>query len=223
LRDNLDIDTSRDDRATATGPRNSTKPFGCFTREGIEAISAGLRAEIGRLEDTCERLTQLAAGDHLALPPSVVGYLDRLRDLGVDKDYIGLERDAWIMIAAQLPHEIDAIIADKQKALDDPDMVLLYSLLGDVLVWDPDDPRVVELADLLERMMARSLDEGTGGDDCFDDRFVELLDTTMVETSAVAARLMVILQERGWKGWTRVERIEPEPARQSDPTTPATA
>jgi hypothetical protein len=45
----------------------------------------------------------------------------------------------------------------------------------------------------------------------------------MVETSAVAARLMVILQERGWKGWTRVERIEPEPARQSDPTTPATA
>ncbi len=52
----------------------------------------------------------------LALPQSVVGYLDRLRGLGVDERYIELERDSWIMIAAQLPERIDALIASKQES-----------------------------------------------------------------------------------------------------------
>ena len=50
---------------------------------GVQEIDKDLRAEIRRLQDTRSRLARLAAGEHLALPQSVVDYLDRLRGLGV--------------------------------------------------------------------------------------------------------------------------------------------
>src|ERR1700741_352680 len=43
---------------------------------GGREIAKELRAEIRRLRGTRERLARLAAGEHLALPRSVVGYLD---------------------------------------------------------------------------------------------------------------------------------------------------
>ncbi len=175
---------------------------------GVREIDKDLRAEIRRLQDTRRRLARLAAGEHLALPQSVVDYLDRLRGLGVEERYIEMERDAWIMIAAQVPHRIDAVIAKKHEELDDPDMVKLYGILDEALDWPVDDLRMVEIADLLERLMIRAVEAGeVGGDDGIDDQFVDLLDSTMVESSPGAARLLAILEERGWKGWTRIERV----------------
>ncbi|GGX99410.1 MerR family transcriptional regulator [Streptomyces minutiscleroticus] len=175
---------------------------------GVQEIDKDLRAEIRRLQDTRRRLARLAAGEHLALPQSVVDYLDRLRGLGVEERYIEMERDAWIMIAAQVPHRIDAVIAKKHEELDDPDMVKLYGILDEALDWPVDDLRMVEIADLLERLMIRAVEAGeVGGDDGIDDQFVDLLDSTMVESSPGAARLLAILEERGWKGWTRIERV----------------
>lgn len=63
-------------------------------------------------------------------------------------------------------------------------------------------------------MAAGEVDTGRVGGkftDVMDDQFVDLLDTTMRETSPVAGRLMAILAERGRKGWTRVERVPPHP------------
>ncbi|MER6690240.1 MerR family transcriptional regulator [Streptomyces minutiscleroticus] len=176
--------------------------------DGVQEIDKDLRAEIRRLQDTRRRLARLAAGEHLALPQSVVDYLDRLRGLGVEERYIEMERDAWIMIAAQVPHRIDAVIAKKHEELDDPDMVKLYGILDEALDWPVDDLRMVEIADLLERLMIRAVEAGeVGGDDGIDDQFVDLLDSTMAESSPGAARLLAILEERGWKGWTRIERV----------------
>jgi DNA-binding transcriptional MerR regulator len=177
--------------------------------EGIDDIEQGLRGQIRRLEGTCARLSRLAAGEHLALPASVVGYLDRLRGLGVDERYIEMERDAWIMVAAQTPQAIDSIIAIKHQELDEPDMVQLYRLLSGALDWDADDPRIVEIADILERLMEHAVQAGETGADGLDDRFVELLDASAVQAAPAAGRLLAILQERGWRGWTRVERIGP--------------
>ncbi|MFE9096102.1 MerR family transcriptional regulator [Streptomyces sp. NPDC007264] len=174
---------------------------------GVQEIDKDLRAEIRRLQDTRKRLARLAAGEHLALPQSVVDYLDRLRGLGVGERYIELERDAWIMIAAQVPDLIDAVIVRKHQELDDPDMVKLYSLVSGAPDWSADDPRVVEVADILERLMIRTLEAGEVGDDGFDDQFVALLDSTMLESAPGAARLLAILKERGWRGWTRIERV----------------
>ncbi|WRZ95134.1 MerR family transcriptional regulator [Streptomyces sp. NBC_01007] len=175
---------------------------------GVQEIDKDLRAEIRRLQDTRSRLARLAAGEHLALPQSVVDYLDRLRGLGVEERYIEMERDAWIMIAAQVPHLIDSVIAKKHEELDDPDMVRLYSLLSGALDWPTDDPRIVEVADIIERLMIRAVEAGeVGAEDVIDDQFVDLLDSTMVESSPGAARLLAILEERGWRGWTRIERV----------------
>jgi DNA-binding transcriptional MerR regulator len=175
--------------------------------DGIQEIDKNLRAEIRRLQGTRKRLARLAAGEHLALPQSVVGYLDRLRGLGVDERYIEMERDAWIMVAAQIPHEIDAVMDQKHEQLDDPDMLKLYSLVNAALDAPADDPRVVEVADIVERLMIRAVEAGElGTDDTFDDSLVELLDA-MVESTPGGERVVAILEERGWKGWNRIERV----------------
>jgi DNA-binding transcriptional MerR regulator len=175
--------------------------------EGIQEIDKELRAEVRRLQDTRKRLARLATGEHLALPQSVVGYLDRLRGLGVEDWYLDQERDAWIMVAAQVPDEIDAVMAKKHEDLDNPDMVRLYALVSGMRDCTVDDPRVVEFADVLERLLIRAVEAGEVGNDGFDEPFVELLDATVVEASPVAERVLAILAERGWKGWTRIERV----------------
>lgn len=176
----------------------------------VEEIDRKLRAEIRRLQRTRERLARVAAGEQLALPPSVVGYLDRLRGLGVGERYIALERDAWIMLAAQVPDLIDAIMVSKHEQLDDPDMVRLYELVGGALDWPADDPRVVEVVDLLERIMLRALRAGeAGGDEFIDAPLAELMDAAMLEAAPASERVLALLEERGWKGWTRIERVPP--------------
>jgi DNA-binding transcriptional MerR regulator len=175
--------------------------------DGVREIDKKLRAEIRRLQGSRKRIAKLAAGEHLALPQSVVGYLDRLRGLGVEERYIELERDAWIMVSAQVPHLIDSVIAKKHEDLDDPDMVKLYSLISGALDWPADDPRVVEVADIVERLVTRAAEAGELGTDILDDQFADLLDATMVESSPGAERLLAILEERGWRGWTRIERV----------------
>ena len=177
---------------------------------GVREIDKELRAEIQRLQGNRKRIAELAAGERLALPPSVVDYLERLRRLDVDERYIEMERDAWIMIAAQMPHTIDAVIATKHQELDDPDMVLLYRLFSEGLDWSADDPRILEVADVLERVMTRAVEAGDAGADDFDDQLIDLLDQATVESSPVAKRLLDILTERGWKGWTRIERVPSE-------------
>lgn len=175
--------------------------------EGVRQIDKQLRAKARQLKETRKRLAGLAAGDQMALPSSVVGYLDRLRSLGVEERYIERERDAWIMVAAQIPERIDAIIAQKHSDLDDPDMVRLYSLLSQALDWTDDDPRVVEVADILDRISTRAVESGDVREDGFDDSFVDLLDATMAESAPAARRLLALLKERGWTGWTRLERM----------------
>ncbi|SBV05168.1 hypothetical protein YW5DRAFT_02784 [Streptomyces sp. Ncost-T6T-1] len=100
------------------------------------------------------------------------------------------------------------MIAKKHEELDDPDTVKLYSLLSGALDWPADDPRIVEIADIMERLMIRAVEAGeVGTDDGIDDQFVDLLDSTTAESSPHAARLLEILEERGWKGWTRIARV----------------
>ena len=175
--------------------------------DGIEQIDQDLRAEIRRLQASRRRLADLATGRDPALPRSVVGYLDRLRSIGVDERYIELESDAWIMIAAQVPDQIDSVIVQKHAELDDPVTVRLYQLLSDGLDWSVDDPRVVEVADCIEHLMVRAIEAGEAGDLGLDDQFIDMLEAGAAQTSPAARRLRSILEERGWNGWIRTERV----------------
>lgn len=176
----------------------------------VEAIDKALSADIRRLQSNRKRIAQLAAGDHLALPQVVVEYLDRLRGLGVGEAYIELERDAWIMLAPQIPHDIESVVAEKHRQLDeDPDMTRLYLLLSSVPEWSADDPRVVELADIVEGLRIRAVQSGEVeiGDADASDPFAALLDAAMTESTPVARQLLAILEERGWRGWAQLERV----------------
>lgn len=177
--------------------------------DGVHEIDRELRAEIRRLQASRRRLARLAVGEQLALPQSVVDYLDRLRGHGVSERYLEMERDAWIMIAAQVPDVIDAMIAAKHQQLEDPDAQKLYSLVSEAVDNQGDDALLVEIADILERLYLRAAEAGQLGDEPFDDQLIELLDAVMLESAPEAARLLAIMEERGWKGWTRIERVPP--------------
>ena len=39
------------------------------------------------------------------------------------------------------------------------------------------------------------------------DELAELLDSVFLDSVPVAPRLLELLEERGWRGWTKLERI----------------
>lgn len=176
----------------------------------VADIDRRLRAEIRERQRDRERIAQLAAGDSLALPPEAVAYLDRLRELGIPELMVQGERAAWILVAAQLPDQMPFYMTMKQQQFDDPATVQLYRDLAAALQWEADDPRVEAVADRLVALLEAADDEEVEGhDERMTDRLVELLDSVFVDSVPIASRLMALLEERGWRGWTRLERIVP--------------
>jgi len=176
----------------------------------VADVDRRLRAEIRELQRHRGRIAQLAAGDSLALPADAVAYLDRLRGLGLPEILVEGERDAWILVAAQLPQQMPLYMALKQQQLDDPATVELYRDLASAIHWEADDPRLVAVGDrlvaLLEAAGTDATDEWAENDQ-MSDELVELLDSVFLESMPVAARLRQLLEQRGWRGWTRLERI----------------
>ncbi len=177
----------------------------------VAEIDLRLRAEIRERQQHRKQIVQLAAGDSLALPPEAVAYLDRMRELGFPELLVGGERDSWILVAAQLPEQMPFFMTMKQQQLDDPGTVALYRDLADALTWEADDPRLVALCDrlvgLLEAAAATGAEDWEGHDDEMTDELAELLDSVFLDSVPVARRLMELLEERGWRGWTKLERI----------------
>ncbi len=178
----------------------------------VTEIDARLRAEIRERQDHRRRIARLAAGDSLALPPEAVAYVDRMRELGFSERIIETERDAWILIAAQLPDSMPFYMALKQAQIEDPETIALYRDLDEVIDWEHDDPRLPALADrLVATIEAVDVGEWEASEEehPISDDLVDLLDSVFLDSVPVAARLMELLEERGWTGWTRLERVDP--------------
>lgn len=175
----------------------------------VADIDRRLRAEIRERQRHRERIAQLAAGDNLALPPEAVAYLDRMRALGFSDLLIAGERDAWILVAAQMPEHMPLFMALKEAQLDDAATDELLRDLGDAIGWAPDDPRLPGLADRLVGTLetAEEVDQATWDDVPIPDSLVALLDSVFVDLVPMAPRLIALLEERGWTGWTKLERI----------------
>ena len=179
---------------------------------GVEEIDRRLRAEIGERQRHRERIVELAAGDRLALPPEAVDYLDRLRELEVPERAIEMERDAWILVAAQIPDQMPALMRLKRAQIEDPAVTAMYLDLIEAADWKADDPRLPAVADRLVAMFAEDADHWTEeqvADFALDDELVALLDEVFVNAVPVAPRLLRLLEERGWTGWTKLERLGP--------------
>lgn len=179
----------------------------------VDDIDRRLHTEIRDKREQRQRISRLAAGDSLALPPEAVAYLDHLRSLGFPDRMVHLERDAWILVAAQLPDRMPALMALKRAQLDSPAVIAIYHDLLATLDWEPDDPRLPALADRLADLIDTSaaIDADYEGVFDLDDDLVALLDEVFLESVPIGQRLLELLEERGWTGWTRLERIDPAP------------
>lgn len=178
--------------------------------EGTAQIDRELRAQIRGLQEHRRRIAQLASGDSLAVPDEVADYLDRVRAIGAPESLIQAERDAWILVAARYPDQIAAFMDDKVRQLEDPRTVRFYQLISRMLSDEQElhEHLVREMADLLVEMFEDAAASGQleRQDLNLDDSaFVQLLDS-MAEGHPMVARLQELIAERGWTGWTRVER-----------------
>ena len=175
----------------------------------VTDIDRRLRAEIRERQQHRRRIAQLAAGDSLALPPEAVAYLEHLRDVGVSERVIRGERDAWILVAAQLPEQMPTLMALKRGQLDQPIVLELYHDLDEAIDWAPDHPGLAALADKVVATIdtADAGWEGLENDFAISDDLVALLDAVFLESVPIAPQLLKLLEERGWTGWTKLERI----------------
>ncbi|MBB2899383.1 DNA-binding transcriptional MerR regulator [Kineococcus radiotolerans] len=179
----------------------------------VADVDERLRAEIRERRSHRERIAQLAAGDSLALPPEAVAYLQRMRELGFRERLIEVERDSWILIAARMPHEVPAFMAIKQAQIEHETLRRLYLDMGDLADCSSDDPRLPELADRVTAFIEAAAAASAGMEDQpISDDLVALLDAAFVQSFPCAPRLLTLLEERGWTGWTDVRRLEPAAA-----------
>jgi DNA-binding transcriptional MerR regulator len=184
--------------------------------EMIQRIDTDLRDEIERLETSRKQIAQLTAGDSLALPPEVISYLDRLREIGASERMVQGERDGWILIAARWPDCVRELMPGKFAQLDDPQLVRLYRVLSEIFEGDAgDDPRLEEAADIMAGLAEQAYTSGeiNLGDVAHDDLPFDLLDALAVESDPRAERLLDLMRERGWASWTRTrpERLAEPP------------
>ncbi|MET8121074.1 MerR family transcriptional regulator [Micromonospora sp. NPDC005291] len=180
--------------------------------ETIQRIDSHLRDEIERLESSRKQIAQLNAGDSLALSPQVVSYLDRLRAIGASKRMVEAERDGWILVAARWPDDILEWMPAKLAQLDDPQVVRLYRVLSEIFDSDAaEDALLEEAADIMAALVEQAYSSGDVLVDEAQGDLPDLLDALAVETDPRAERLRNLMRERGWSGWTRVERLAKPP------------
>jgi hypothetical protein len=60
-----------------------------------------------------------------------------------------IERDAWILLAARYPGQAREWARDKLAALADPEFQDLYRAYYEASGWDPADPRLDEVAEVI--------------------------------------------------------------------------
>lgn len=178
--------------------------------EAVERIDTRLRDEIHRLEQSRKQVAQLAAGDNLVLPAEVVAYLDRLREIGTSERMLAGERDGWIVIAARWPDKVIEWMPDKFAQLEDPRVVRLYQILSELMATEgTNDALALEVVDIMVELAeqaeaAGELDYGEVG---LDDTSFALLDDLADVADKRAERLRELMRERGWDGWTRMQRL----------------
>lgn len=117
--------------------------------QAIDEIDESLSVRINELERQRTKIAGLVGGERLFLAAEIVDYLDRLRELQVSPRMVQMERDAWILLTAKFPEQVPRWAVEKQAALAEPEFRELYLACGQALDWDPDDPRLVELAEAM--------------------------------------------------------------------------
>ncbi|WP_328929831.1 MerR family transcriptional regulator [Streptomyces sp. NBC_00190] len=115
----------------------------------LDDVHRRLTEQIEDLIARRDRLHRLDHGDRALLPDQACAVLDRLPGLGFSPDYVAGQREALVLARALVPEIFDSFLARLGHLLDDPEHVELTKRGLDAMSWDPDDPRIEELAQTL--------------------------------------------------------------------------
>jgi hypothetical protein len=115
----------------------------------LDDVHRRLTEQIENLIARRDTLHRLAQGDRVLLPDRACAVLDRLAGLGFSPDYVATQREALVLARALVPEVFDTFLTRLEHGLDDPEFVELTKRGLDATSWDPDDPRIEELASAL--------------------------------------------------------------------------
>ncbi|WP_229053468.1 MerR family transcriptional regulator [Aeromicrobium sp. Leaf350] len=182
----------------------------------VAEIDQRLRDEVRERQEHRRRIARLAAGDSLALPSEVAEFVARMRELGFPERVIEIERDSWILIAAQMPEAIPALMDIKRAQIELPDLRRLYLDFDfdGFLAVDLDDASMSALVDRVVAFVEAASASAHGLADpetvpVVGDDLVRLLDEAFIATFPGASRMLELLEERGWVGWTDMRWVGP--------------
>ncbi|MGW2873513.1 MerR family transcriptional regulator [Kitasatospora sp. NPDC001225] len=109
-------------------------------------VERRLTERITELTARRDTLHRLADGDRALLPDRACAVLERMPGLGLGPDYVAAQREALVLARALVPEGFDGLLAQLELRLDDPGFVELTRRGQEAEAWEPDDPRVEELA-----------------------------------------------------------------------------
>jgi DNA-binding transcriptional MerR regulator len=115
-------------------------------KAGLAGVERQLDERIETLVARRDTLHRLADGDRALLPDRACTILERLTDLGFRPGFVAAQRDGLVLARALAPDFFDGFLTQLEHRLDDPEYVELQQRGWDALAWDPDDPRLDDLA-----------------------------------------------------------------------------
>jgi DNA-binding transcriptional MerR regulator len=115
----------------------------------LDDVHRRLTEQIDDLIARRDTLHRLAHGDRVLLPDRACAVLDRLAELDFSPDYVAGQREALVLARALAPEIFDSFLAQLEHWLGDPEHIDLMKRSLDAASWDPDDPRIDELASAL--------------------------------------------------------------------------
>lgn len=111
----------------------------------VADVERRLTERIEELVARRDMLHRLAGGNRLLLPDRACAILDRATELGFPPDYLARVREGLVLAKALIPG-FDDYLPQVEYTLDDARYVALLKRWWDARAWEPDDPRVGELA-----------------------------------------------------------------------------
>ncbi|MFI6269379.1 MerR family transcriptional regulator [Micromonospora zamorensis] len=130
---------------------SETAPFA----EALADVEGRLTARLAELTAQRDMLYRLTSGDRTLLPDRAVAMLEGMPTLGFTPQDVRTARESFVLAKALVPERFDDYLTDIEHALRDPRFVELTKRSAGVIGWEPDDPRVAELAtDMAEHYLA---------------------------------------------------------------------
>lgn len=118
-------------------------------------VERHLTERIAELTARRDMLHRLSSGDRTLLPDRAVAMLEGMPTLGFTPYDVRTARESFVLAKALVPERFDDYLTHVEHALQDPRFVALTKRTAEVAGWEPDNPRVAELAtDMADHYLA---------------------------------------------------------------------